>query len=112
MRKVWVEKDVSAIDRFVDPNLIQHNPNLQNGRDALAAFLPRLFGEMPGLEWRVLRIIAEDDMVVVHSHAVPAADASGTVVVDFFRVAGGQIVEHWDVTQAVPTTTASGNTMY
>lgn len=111
MRTVWVEKNVPAIERFVDANLIQHNPNLPNGRDALAAFVPGLFNEMPNLQWRILRIIAEGDMVVVHSHAVPAPDARGTMVVDLFRVADGRIVEHWDVTQPVPESSASGNAM-
>jgi predicted SnoaL-like aldol condensation-catalyzing enzyme len=30
-------------------------------------------------------------------------------VVDVFRIAGGLIVEHWDVREDVPETTASGN---
>ena len=112
MRQVWVDKNVYAIAQFTDANLVQHNPNLQNGRDALLTFVSRLFADSPELTWNVLRLVAEDEMVVVHSHAVPAPGALGTLVVDIFRVVDGHIVEHWDVIQEVAGNSASGNSMY
>lgn len=113
MRQVWSEKNVAAVDDLVALDLIQHNPDLPDGATALKAFLPKLFGElMPDLEWRILRTIAEDDMVVVHSHAVPAPGALGMSVVDIFRVADGRIVEHWDLSRVVPRTTASGRPIF
>ncbi len=66
MNQVWVEKNIAAVDAFISPTLIQHNSNLPDGAAALKAFLPKLFGElMPQLDWRVLRIIGQSDMVVV-----------------------------------------------
>jgi predicted SnoaL-like aldol condensation-catalyzing enzyme len=113
MQQVWVEKNVAAVDTFISSDLIQHNANLLDGAAALKMFLPKLFGElMPQLQWRVLRIIGDHDMVAVHSHAVPTPGALGMVVVDLFRVADNQIAEHWDVTHDVPQTTASGRYVF
>ncbi|MEM1322283.1 MAG: nuclear transport factor 2 family protein [Bacteroidota bacterium] len=49
-------------------------------------------------------LVAEEDMVAVHSRAKPSPAAPGMAVVAIFRVADGKIVEHWDV-----NTTVSGN---
>jgi predicted SnoaL-like aldol condensation-catalyzing enzyme len=113
MQQVWVEKQIDAVDRHVATDMIQHNPNLPNGLAALKGFLPKLFGELlPRLEWRVVRTIAEGDLVVVHSHAIPEPGALGMSVVDIFRVANERIVEHWDLSHDVPGETASGNTIF
>ena len=88
----------------------QHNPHLKDGLEALQGFLPHLFNNlMPEGTWEVKRMIAEDDMVVVHSLAKPTPSALGMAVVDIFRVENNKIVEHWDVTTDVPEKTASGN---
>jgi len=52
----------------------------------------------------------------VCAHVVdPVAKASdefaGAVVCDLFRVANFELVEHWDLGQAIPSTSASGNSM-
>lgn len=109
---VWVRREVDALDRFIAPDLIQHNANLPDGIEALRLFLPKLFGEIaPAIEWSVLRVIAEGDLVAVHSHAAAPGEA-GQVVVDIYRVADGRIVEHWDVAHEVPTETAGGRPVW
>jgi predicted SnoaL-like aldol condensation-catalyzing enzyme len=48
------------------------------------------------------RVIAEDDLVVMHYRMVtPDGERA---VVDIWRMVDGQIVEHWDVVQPVPDT--------
>lgn len=111
MEEVWVERKVEAVDKYVSAEqFIQHNPHLENGVEALKGFLPHLFTNlMPEGTWEVKRVIAEGDMVVVHSLAKPNPNALGMAVADFFRVEDGKIVEHWDLTTDVPEHTASGN---
>ena len=111
MEEVWVKRNTEAVSKYVSSDtFIQHNPHLDNGLEALAGFLPHLFNNMmPEGTWEVKRVIAEDNMVVVHSLAKPTPAAMGMAVVDIFRVKGDKIVEHWDVTTDIPETTASGN---
>jgi predicted SnoaL-like aldol condensation-catalyzing enzyme len=58
------------------------------------------------------RLIAEGDLVVVHSHNVPVPGTRGRAVIDIFRLEDGKIVEHWDVVQEVPETAKNNNTMF
>jgi predicted SnoaL-like aldol condensation-catalyzing enzyme len=54
-------------------------------------------------------VIADGDLVAVHSHYRTWNSAG----VDIFRFNDdGKIIEHWDVLQEVPETTASGNDMF
>ena len=57
-------------------------------------------------------IIAEGDLVAVHTHLKPNPQDSGVAVVDIFRVEDGKLVEHWDVIQTVPTQAANKNSMF
>jgi len=113
MQAVWVERRLDTLGAFVAPDLIQHNPDLPDGRAPLKAFLETLFNTlMPDLEWRVARTIAEEALVVVHNHAIPAPGTRGMVVVDIFRVENDKIVEHWDVTHEVAETSVSGRSVF
>lgn len=58
------------------------------------------------------RAIAEDDLVVIHSHCKESATDIGAALVDIFRVENGLIVEHWDVEQAIPEKSANNNSMF
>lgn len=106
---------VEAARRYLSPDkYVQHNPEAADGREAFihgfAAFV-----EKTGYRCEIRRVIGEGDLVVVHSHCKshPAsAKDRGEAVVDIFRVDGGLIVEHWDVSQSVPARAANPNTMF
>jgi predicted SnoaL-like aldol condensation-catalyzing enzyme len=106
---VWNQGDVAAADSFLDENLIQHNPHLPNGRAPLVDFITGLRRQVPDGRFTVRRLIADGDLVAVHSLFTADPDDRGTAVVDIFRVVDGRIVEHWDVREPVPETTVSGN---
>ncbi|GKQ39062.1 nuclear transport factor 2 family protein [Streptomyces sp. A012304] len=107
-----VRKDLSAIDRYWGSEYHQHNPNIADGVEGAKSGLGAYFKAFPQLKVTPKRVIAEGDLVAVHSHYVNAPGERGQAVVDLFRVRGGKIVEHWDVLQGVPATSANDNGMF
>ena len=110
--QLLVDKDLSAIDKYWGSEYHQHNPNIADGVAGVKAGLGGYFEAFPQLSVSPKRVIAEGDLVAVHSHYVNAPGERGQAVVDLFRVRNGKIVEHWDVLQDVPATSANGNTMF
>ncbi|WP_046733718.1 nuclear transport factor 2 family protein [Streptomyces humi] len=110
--ELMVHKDLTALDRYWAPDYLQHNPQMLNGVAAAKAGLGGYFASAPQLTVTPERIIAEGDLVAVHSHYVNYPGDRGLAILDLFRVRDGKIVEHWDITQAVPETSANGNGMF
>ena len=50
--------------------------------------------------------------MVTHSNLHLKPGDRGKAVADFWRVAGGKLVEHWEVIQEVPEKSANDNTMF
>ena len=97
--------DTDAFDELIVDDYVQHNPRAGNGLQAVKDF----FAPVGPVDVEVHRVIAEGDLVAVHSH-YKTWNMAG---VDIFRLDNdGKIIEHWDVLQQVPETTASGNDMF
>lgn len=108
---LFFEFDTGALSRLLTDDYIQHNPGVPTGSAALLAVAPALAAA--DFQTTVHRVIAEDDLVVVHS-TFDNADLFGAptlVSFDVFRVEDGKAAEHWDNLQSPPATTASGRSM-
>ena len=90
----------------------QHNPTAPDGSEAFIEFVTVWTRQVPQLRVDLKRLIAEGDLVVVHSHFTMKPGDPGTAVMDIFRLEGGKIVEHWDVMQPVNEKPANSNTMF
>lgn len=96
--------DADAVDRFIAPDYIQHNQGAGQGREPLKALLRDIRARTPAAIHDVKRMFADGDHVIVHYHVRRWPEDRGWAVIDIFRLAGGMIVEHWDVVQDVPET--------
>jgi predicted SnoaL-like aldol condensation-catalyzing enzyme len=102
-----------AVERYVGSEYIQHNPMAPDGTDAFIAFVRGYVEQFPELRVEIKRAIAEGDLVMTHGLLKTSPDDRGTAAADIFRVdENGKIVEHWDVLQPVPETSANDNTMF
>ncbi|WP_226360758.1 nuclear transport factor 2 family protein [Pseudonocardia sp. ICBG1142] len=108
--QAFVHRDVAgASQTYVAEHYIQHNPQVPNGRAAFVAAMGPYVKDS-GVSFRIGRVVAEGDIVVVHAESTEK-DGKRSAVADFFRVEDGKIVEHWDVIQAIPAASANGNPM-
>lgn len=117
MHEFYIEKKVrSSFEKWVDPGYVQHNPYAQTGREAAIQFLTKFVEGNPGQKTDIRRIIADGNLVAVHSHGWQEdgtpEQKRGFAVVDIFRVEGCKVMEHWDVISPVPETAANTNTMF
>ena len=101
----------AAFERHVAPDYIQHNPGIADGRDAAIEALEPKFSS-PGFSTDIKLVLVDGDHAAIHLHARSAPEERGGAVADLYRLAGGRIVEHWDVLQPVPETSANNHPMF
>ena len=91
----------------------QHNPLIEDGMEGVMKFVSWVMANHPDARCEIKRVFADGDHVILHSHWHGLSDnPSGEAVVDIFRLEGGKAVEHWDVIQPIPETSANANTMF
>lgn len=101
-----------AVELYVGAIYIQHNPMVGDGKEPFISYFNRMAIEYPDKSIEFVRVIAEKDLVALHTHQTwPGNDEY--VTMDFFRFdENGKIVEHWDAMQEIPESSANGNSMY
>ena len=93
---VLVGNDLSLLPDYVSHDIIEHNPALADGIDALHSH----FSAQPGINYETThRVLAEGNFVLTQSEG--HRGGIRTAFYDLFRLVGGVIVEHWDTTEAI-----------
>lgn len=113
---MWTElmtaKDPAVIQKWVDLNYKQHSPYVETGREGLERLVASLRDDY---SYELVRLFSDGDLVVlhgIHRNWLNGVFTGGEAVVgiDMFRVANGQIQEHWDASVPVMRISASGRT--
>jgi predicted SnoaL-like aldol condensation-catalyzing enzyme len=107
--QVFHKRDLTAVDRFMHDDYIQHNQDTRQGKSGFIEFHLGFFAAIPDSCATINQIVAEGDLVYVYNtitgtHAgpgfldhPPTGNKINFDVVDMFRLRDGKLCEHWDV---------------
>ncbi|MGW1892931.1 nuclear transport factor 2 family protein [Streptomyces sp. NPDC002004] len=100
----------AAADYTSTETYLQHNPDAGDGLDGFGVAADKWAEQGKSVVYRTIhRVVAEGDFALVQAEGefgVPV------VYYDLFRIAGGRIVEHWDVIQEIPAELPHGNGLF
>ena len=91
-----------AYSKFVGEGFRHHNPFFEGSAESLQAGMQANALQNPDKVLDVKRVIAEGELVAVHSHVQQKPGERGAAVVHIFRFENGRIVELWDLGQPLP----------
>jgi predicted SnoaL-like aldol condensation-catalyzing enzyme len=105
---LYVEKNVSkAFETYVSSNIIEHDPDDTQDRDATIARLSQI---IPFANFTILRSSFGKNTGLIHLKV--DEDPEPVALADIYRMDGTCIVEHWDITQARPANSTNPIAMF
>lgn len=102
-KHVLMDGTFDLLEKYVITDVIQHNPNINNGFIGLKEYYQKNNIQ------KVHRILGEGNFVVTQSTGT--IDNQHTVCYDIYRLKNGLIAEHWSVSQIIPKVMAHTNGM-
>ncbi|RKS98443.1 ester cyclase [Flavobacterium sp. 123] len=105
------DKDVVAIDKFLDNNFITHNPTMLNGKEPLRTAFLKDFSKAPKIKIDYRHVGADGDLVFLHIK-MTRPDGKVEAIADIFKIKNNKIIEMWDVIQEVPENSANEHPMF
>jgi len=106
------KKDFESASEYIGGRYTQHNPLVADGPEGLKNFVDFLKSNYPYARNEMKRAFAEGDYVILHVHSVRVPNTQGRAIIEIFMLENGKIVEHWDVIQEIPETSANPNGMF
>ncbi|HTV20554.1 MAG TPA: nuclear transport factor 2 family protein [Polyangiaceae bacterium] len=102
--ELFVQGDITAVDRYWGEPYLQHNPIAASGVATFRSLFGGLISPNDSI-YQLSRIIGECELVLIHGDYT----SFGGPTFDMFRVEGGRIVEHWDAAALGAGPNASGH---
>ncbi|WP_066304252.1 nuclear transport factor 2 family protein [Bacillus sp. FJAT-29814] len=101
-----------AFQKYLAPDFRHHNPFFRGDADSLMLAMEENHTMNPHKVFEVKHVIADGEMVVVHSHIKQNQEDLGAAVVHIFRFHHNLIVELWDIGQPIPEDSPNENGVF
>lgn len=98
------QRDFDTATALWSPDYLQHSAHIPPGRDGLFGLVRSL---PDNARHEASLIVAEGDLVFVHSRFSNIGAPAALITVDIVRVENGRLAEHWDVWQEEATQASS-----
>ena len=96
------DHDMSAVERYMHPDYIQHDFDVPPGRDGFKEYFANVFAMFPDFHVDILHILEDGDMVAMNGYGVTDPGKIEVLVVDTYRIKDGLLYEHWGTVQPLP----------
>lgn len=101
-QEFFQEHDLSAADRYLHPDYIQHDFDVPPGRDGMKKHFAHVFQMFPQFHINIAHILEDGDLVAMHGYGVTDPGKIEVLVVDTYRVKDDLLYEHWGTVQSLP----------
>jgi predicted SnoaL-like aldol condensation-catalyzing enzyme len=110
-QRIFGDHDLTAIDEFMTPNFIQHNPTIADGPEGVKALIQMLVAQgVPKQKIMFKHVMANDDTIILHSRYEMAGNEWRFI--DIYRIEDGKLAEHWDGMMQMPEQRANTNPLF
>ncbi|MCX6215274.1 ester cyclase [Spirosoma sp.] len=92
-QRIFIDHQLHLLPNFVLPDLIQHKPDIADGRNGLSNYLSQKATSV-SID-RILLVIAEGDFVVIQSEGT--SEGKPAQFYEIFRLSEGKLAEQWGV---------------
>lgn len=104
---IFVKQELEALSEYISDDLIQHHPDIENGKMGLKNYFIQKSGKFSIK--KVHRMIGEGNFVVVQSEG--QINDKPYVFYDIFRLTDSKVVEQWSINQPIPAVMPHNNGM-
>lgn len=100
VERVLIKREFSALEDYVDTDLVQHNPNIADGIGALRQWLEGMQNGKPEIyNEKLHRVLAEGNFIL--SMCEGYRYGAHTSFYNLYRIQTGKIAEHWDTIENI-----------
>ncbi|WKV13012.1 nuclear transport factor 2 family protein [Marivirga harenae] len=100
-----------AFKVYVAEDFKHHNPYFKGDAKSLKDAMLEDAQNNPEKELKILRSLADEEFIAIHSHVKQNPADLGFVFVHFFKFKDQKIIELWDVGQEIPDEITNENGM-
>lgn len=101
-----------AFRLYISPNFKHHNVYFKGDANTLMLAIEESASINPNKIFTIHHILADQDMVAVHSHVKQNNADLGHAVVHIFKFESDRIIELWDLGQPIPSNMINENGMF